>query len=758
MRINTRAEFQTIFWLLWGAFIAGLASAILHPLGWLVSLVLVGVGYVLTRQQPRMPELPFWVLAGLLTVGMNFYLILRTPTPTPRDVSVFAPQKQALLEAEVTDDPKLGSNGALSVVVRVTKLIAPVEALTEGNLYVRYKGPELNPELKTDPSKAATTPLVQSIPLPKELLTQIYPGVQLQLIGSLTANKAATNPGQFDFGAFLARKSVFATFYADQVKVLTQPDNWLTQIRRTLVASHVAALGEPTGQLLASMVVGSGAANLDPKLNEAFTRVGLSHILVASGMQVSLIVGNCLILLRRQSTYLQAGVAGTVLMVYLLLVGGGPSIIRAGVMGYFALAGLVYGKKGESVPVLALSAMLLLLWNPLWITDVGFHFSFLATLGLLITVPLITQKLTFLPALIATNIAVPIAAYIWTLPVQLQVFGKLSPYALPANFFSVVIVEVVTVGGFISSVISLFFAPLAQLIDLPLGWALQILIAMVNFFVSLPGSTLYPGALSGIQVVLLYVVLVLLHFPTPLSKQPLLGTGTAGLLLIGPALLPLSPAVQLTVLDTGRATTALLEAEGKTYLIGDGEERAMKFTVVPYLQQQGTTKIDGLVALKTPDLKGIDQACTYGTLGNVWSVETIKLPCGTPLIYSAPNILRLGNQTFVRVLSLEPLALVIQTKEGRVLYLGSSSVQEQRQVRGRFQKELAEVDWIWTDGKFLIDSWLDVPKLKGIMASNRFLNERTVEAIKSKEQLRFIWIKEKGAMTWTGADRVTTVL
>ncbi|NJN29866.1 MAG: ComEC/Rec2 family competence protein [Synechococcales cyanobacterium RM1_1_8] len=126
----------------------------------------------------------------------------------------------------------------------------------------------------------------------------------------------------------------------------------------------------------------------------------------------------------------------------LLLTGVQPSVLRAVLMGLGALTALVMRRKTKPLGALILTAVLLLLFNPLWIWDLGFQLSFLATLGLLVTVPPLMGRLDWLPTLFAGAIAIPLAATLWTLPLQLYHFGVAAPYGILVNLLVTPLVDV----------------------------------------------------------------------------------------------------------------------------------------------------------------------------------------------------------------------------------------------------------------------------------------------------------------------------
>jgi competence protein ComEC len=128
-----------------------------------------------------------------------------------------------------------------------------------------------------------------------------------------------------------------------------------------------------------------------------------------------------------------------------------PAVLRAAIMGWAALVSLMVRRKTKPLGLLLLAASILLIINPLWIRDLGFQLSFLATCGLVVTVNPLVKKLDWLPQAIASLIAVPIAATIWTLPLQLHFFGIVPPYSILANIVTTPLISVITIVGVLSA-------------------------------------------------------------------------------------------------------------------------------------------------------------------------------------------------------------------------------------------------------------------------------------------------------------------
>ncbi len=168
-------------------------------------------------------------------------------------------------------------------------------------------------------------------------------------------------------------------------------------------------------------------------------------------------LGFVLTITRNLSPKQQFIIALTILIIYGTLTGLQPSVLRAILMGIGALIGLLYNRQVNSLGSLLLAATILLLWQPLWIWDLGFQLSFLATLGLIITVPLLKNKIDYFPNLIAEPIAISLAATLWTMPLLMFTFNSIALYNIPINIITTPLVTLISLGGVFTAFLGLIY-------------------------------------------------------------------------------------------------------------------------------------------------------------------------------------------------------------------------------------------------------------------------------------------------------------
>jgi competence protein ComEC len=393
------------------------------------ALAFPSIGITARKLRPASHQVQPWLIASVIVLMALGWYHFRTPQPGAFDISRFVePIDRTTIQITGTVDelPRTTRSGK-------TKLWLTVQSLDAG---------DLNSRLTIAPDKA-NGKLYVTI---RDRHPSFAPGTQVQFKGKLYSPKSAQNPGGFDFKKRLAIEGCFAGLAADEFTIIAPPkQTWgLWQLQQRIVQAQMVGLPGEEGLLLAAMVLGNRAVDLPSDMQDAFTKIGMSHALAASGFQVSLTLSVVLALCSRASKQVK-GIAGGIAIVILIgLAGAQPAILRAGVMGAAVLVAIVAEKKVKPIGSLLFASVLLLVWNPLWIWDLGFQLSALATLGLLVTSEPLQNHLDWLPSPIAAAFATPIAAYIWVLPLQLYAFGLVSPYSIPANVLTTVLISIIS--------------------------------------------------------------------------------------------------------------------------------------------------------------------------------------------------------------------------------------------------------------------------------------------------------------------------
>ena len=255
-------------------------------------------------------------------------------------------------------------------------------------------------------------------------------GTSYELSGRLRIPFQASNPSQFDYGKYLKNFNTFTVFYADEIKPLNNNLNtkWkfiqnLNKLRDRIINVHAKYLKSPNLEILGGVVFGDDAVAPPDYIKTSFVNSGLLHILAASGMNVAFIYGFWFFFMRRLRVPFKFSVISGmgIVIIYTCMTGLGPSVIRAALMLLFILIGKLIDRDAHSVSLLAFVAMIMLIYNPAFINDVGFQLSFIVTFGLLTTANVIFEKYkeSKIPQWLTGAILIPIVAQIWVAPVQM---------------------------------------------------------------------------------------------------------------------------------------------------------------------------------------------------------------------------------------------------------------------------------------------------------------------------------------------------
>ena len=203
--------------------------------------------------------------------------------------------------------------------------------------------------------------------------------------------------------------------------------DWFSERIRKLVP-------EPEVNLGLSYLMGM-KSGLPDDLSENLRAVGLTHIVVASGAHLSILVEVARKIFGRLSRFV--GLLFSVLFVvfFMSMVGWTPSILRAGVMAILTLVSWYVGRKIAAWRIILLVAAFTLMLNPMFIMSLGWLLSFAAYAGIMVLGPKMAKFFygTKKPGFIASTVMTTIAATVMTLPIILYYFGQVSLISVVAN-------------------------------------------------------------------------------------------------------------------------------------------------------------------------------------------------------------------------------------------------------------------------------------------------------------------------------------
>ena len=468
---------------------------------------------------------------------------------------------------------------------------------------------------------------------PMPVYPALHTGDRIAVAGPLGVARGRSNPADFDYRLYLARRGIHATLRADGAEAVaflapsgavpTRFANALRQRVERALGAHVAS--EDARAVLAALLV-ADRSRIGADTREQFVQAGLVHLLAVSGLHVLLVgfvlygvLGPLLGRLgvpRRGAEWSRSAFTFLLLAAYVLVTGGAVPVVRAFVMATVVLAGRAMEKPFDTLNTLGVAALVLLMGRPAALFEVGFQLSFGAVAALATLTPL---------GLLALRRAIPErtlargpvrwsaemtlasgAATIGTAPALLVHFGRVPLAGLVLNLAAIPLTAASLGAGLLTTLLAPLAPPAADIFGAfanvsallllktsevgasGLGWLSVDRFVSDGLLIAAMGAAL--GALAmwlrpraRWRLALLSVALVVLAGWRGLAR----GDGDARLDIVfldvgqGDATLLAFPGGQHVLIDAGPATPTW-----------DNGER----TVLPHLKRYGVKRLDLVVA------------------------------------------------------------------------------------------------------------------------------------------------------------------
>ncbi|HEX9838921.1 MAG TPA: ComEC/Rec2 family competence protein [Anaerolineales bacterium] len=531
-------------------------------------------------------------------------------------------------------------------------------------------------------------------------------GDRLRLRGQL---KTPPENEDFSYRDYLAAQHIHSYMSSAEVTVL--PGKGGNPISAALYAIKEKSLDniyrlfpDPESSLLAGILLGVDTG-LTQELQQAFKNTGTAHIIAISGFNMSIIAGLFVVFFSRfLGPRRGAALAILGIILYTILVGGGAAVVRAAIMGSLALFARQVGRRQFALNTLLAVALLMCLWNPLYIWDVGFQLSFFATLGLILYAEPFSQFANgiitkYFPASTAERFAelfsefvlLTLAAQLTTIPIMAYHFQRISLVSFIANPFILPPQPAVMILGGLAVLLSLVWFPLGQ-IAAWVAWPFVVYtIRMVELFDRVPHGTLFLGELSIWFVILFYAALLSLTFGgariqagiESLKERQTNAPVGIGLVILTLALLLVWRAavavpdklLHVTFLDVGSADALLIKSpSGKSVLVNGGPSvstlademgrrlssfnRRLDWLIVAGTEEDDLAALPRVIERYPPDAvlwSGNTQASFSSRVLNEYlSLQDILVTTAEP-----EQVLDLGEGATLRVLTTGPRGAVL---------------------------------------------------------------------------------------------------
>jgi competence protein ComEC len=458
-------------------------------------------------------------------------------------------------------------------------------------------------EQKVINNKRVTTTGTLLIAIKDTTANKLYYGDELLIPTKYSAIDPPFNPAEFNYKNYLANQNVYhqAFLYPKQYVVLNHNAGnpiiaYSLRLRQRLVEKLKLNMRDTSAIAVASTLILGYKADLSNEVLQAYSKTGTIHILSVSGGHVAIIYLLLNLVFGFLGRYKYGKVFKALLIItliwyYSMLTGFSPAVCRAAVMISLIIIGRAYSRYINTLNILAISALFLLLYNPLFITDVGFQLSYLAVAGLIIFQPLVYKWLTFKNKWadkLWTACSVSIAAQVITFPLSAFYFHQFPVYFLVSNLFIIIPAEIILCVGMVYLVL-----PQMPVVSVSLGWILEKSIVIMNkvlvIIEHVPFASISKIWLTTFEYLLAYLIIICLFYFLFDRKKWLLQIGLITMLILTISIsFKRIGAVQtdsITFLNMRKHQGIIFKQGDKAIILSDlnAADKNYQYSIQPYL-------------------------------------------------------------------------------------------------------------------------------------------------------------------------------
>ena len=305
-------------------------------------------------------------------------------------------------------------------------------------------------------------------------------GDVLLLNGPVTLIPRAINPYHFDYAAYMEKQNVFHQLHLDSGNFVKTGqkrnfDFYTARYRDKLLSGFSIHHFRPEVQHVIDALLLGQRQDMEKETSSSYTDAGVVHILAISGLHIAVLYGMLLFIIKplkkhKKGNILQLVSVLAFLWIFAILSGLSASVVRSVTMFSIISFGLFLNRTANIYNSLAVSVLLLLLFKPDFLFDVGFQLSYIAVFAIVWLQPFY-RKIKFgknrILHYFTDTALISLAAQIGVMPLCLYYFNQVPSLFLLANLVVIPLSTVILILGifvlvlnFVSAAVAVFFGRL----------------------------------------------------------------------------------------------------------------------------------------------------------------------------------------------------------------------------------------------------------------------------------------------------------
>lgn len=490
-------------------------------------------------------------------------------------------------------------------------------------------------------------------------------GNSVYVSGTKKAFHSSRNPGNFDEKEYCRGKKIAMKLEAESVTVqgsnYSKIRQYLSEGKQKWMENIHQSCGEEEAAILQGIIFGD-KSGMDRGVKDLYTRNGIAHILVVSGLHMSIVGMGIYQWLRKRYSFFPSGVlSAIILLAFGTMTGFSVSVIRALSMLLLRIAADITGRTYDFKTAVAFSLFLVLYDNPYALYSASFLLSYSAMISIGFVSPEFMacfgrnkpkKMVRFFEPLISGTIM-----WLVNLPVISWFYFEVSTYSIFLNLVILPFMSMIFLSGILAAILPLFSETAGIFAAGPAVFLVKVDTFLCECVEKLPKASIVTGRMKEEDVLLFYALLfVLILFLRKFEQKKQVMTAVVFLLQIYLVYHKELPSgLEISMIDVGQGDCILVQNDtGTTYLMDGGSTsvtQPARYHIVPYLKYQGIGTVDYVFISHGDEdhINGIEEILTE----NLLRIRTLILPETLEFQESYQPLLQLAKKAGTEVVWLK---------------------------------------------------------------------------------------------------------
>ena len=456
-----------------------------------------------------------------------------------------------------------------------------------------------------------------------------FVGDKVFMRGKIMLFDAEKNPDSFNAKEYYKTRNIEYRFYSTEIKKVGEVFNLTTllaKLNEKVCLVYDEIFPQVEASFMKAMIAGD-KTDLSAYNRDLFSKAGVYHIIAISGIHIHILAFIILFICEKIHKRYGKLIAILFVILYCLFTGASPSAMRATIMFLVYIIGKFIYRESDTLNTLGISALIILVFQPLYLFDVGFQYSFGAVLSIVIfSKPVLAVLERFINFKGLDMIATAISVNFIPKLIMMNYFYGVATLDLLANIIIIPLAGIVIFLGFVIGIVGLFSIGIASFFS-GIPYIILVFYQFVcKIIYEIPFSYIQTGKPSFLFLMLYIAVIFIigLYFYNKINKKifKISLCYAVGFYVATSVVFCVfkKDEFKITMLDVGQGDCFVFEHKDKCFIIDGGGNFEKELgndtgvnVLLPYLRYRGITKVDKVFVTHTDvdHAKGIVEIMDY---------------------------------------------------------------------------------------------------------------------------------------------------